>query len=192
MNQFHNLNIGQRIEIHSYKHDGKIHRVWKYGYVVDISEDTLVVVNDKTRVIESSGRVWFTKEPAVCFFFKDKWFNIISMLRSNGIYYYCNIASPFIWDGEAVKYIDYDLDLKVFPNQSMRVLDEREYAMHAKSMHYSKDLDIILHEELEALKDEILDPNMIYNNVNVYNYYQKFLDIRDDYRYEYRKRVNSY
>ena len=58
MNNFKNLKVGQRVEIHSYKHDKSIHRVWKFGYVVEVNEDCLVVVNNKTRVIESSGRVW--------------------------------------------------------------------------------------------------------------------------------------
>lgn len=177
--RFHELKIGQKIEIHSYKHNGKIHRVWKYGCVVDITDECLVVVNNKTRVIESTGRVWFTKEPAVCFFFKNSWYNIISMIRSNGIHFYCNIASPFIWDGDAIKYIDYDLDLKVFPNDSMKVLDENEYATHSKLMHYPKALDHILRAELAQLKDVILDPDAIYSREHVYGYLDKFNHLKD-------------
>lgn len=177
---FKELKIGQKIEIHSYKHNGKIHRVWKYGVIVDVGDDYLVVVNDKTRVIESSGRVWHTKEPAVCFFFKDSWFNIISMIRSNGIHYYCNIATPFIWDGEAIKYIDYDLDLKVFPNHKMKVLDENEYAMHAKTMKYPKELDNILRSELTKLQNVVLDKNNIYSNEKVYRYYEKYCSFTKD------------
>ncbi|WP_423363000.1 DUF402 domain-containing protein [Mycoplasma sp. P36-A1] len=179
MSHLNKLSVGQRIEIHSYKHDEKIHRVWKYGTVVDINKDYLVVVNNKTRVIESSGRVWYTKEPAVCFFFKDHWYNIISMLRTNGIHYYCNIASPFVWDGEAIKYIDYDLDLKVFPNNSMRVLDEKEYAQHAKQMNYSKKLDFILNTELDYLKDDILKKDSVFSREKVYQYYEEFLHLKD-------------
>lgn len=66
------------------------------------------------------------------------------MIRKTGVYYYCNIASPTLYDGEALKYIDYDLDLKVFPDNNYRVLDEEEYKQHAKQMNYSKELDRIL------------------------------------------------
>jgi protein associated with RNAse G/E len=38
------------------------------------------------------------------------------MIRKKGIYYYCNLASPAIMDNGAVKYIDYELDVKVFPD----------------------------------------------------------------------------
>ncbi|MDL2212029.1 DUF402 domain-containing protein [Erysipelotrichaceae bacterium OttesenSCG-928-M19] len=175
MDSFKKLKLGQKVEIHSYKHNGKIHRVWKYGYVVDIKDDCLVVINNKTRVIESSGRCWYTKEPAVCFFFTKKWYNIISMIRDNGIHYYCNIASPFLWDDEAIKYIDYDLDLKVFPNDSMKILDEVEYSNHAKAMHYSKEIDYIVHDQLEKLQNEVLCDDNIYNRENVYRYLEDFL-----------------
>ena len=36
------------------------------------------------------------------------------MIREEGVSYYCNLASPFVLDNEALKYIDYDLDVKVF------------------------------------------------------------------------------
>ena len=35
------------------------------------------------------------------------------MIRDNGISYYCNMASPYYLDKEALKYIDYDLDVKI-------------------------------------------------------------------------------
>ena len=68
---------------------------------------------------------------------KKKWYNVICMIRKTGVYYYCNIASPTLYDGEALKYIDYDLDLKVFPDGNYRVLDEEEYRQHEKQMNYT-------------------------------------------------------
>ena len=41
----------------------------------------IVLVNDRTNVIDGDGRRWKTKEPAVCYFFKNYWFNIICVLR---------------------------------------------------------------------------------------------------------------
>ena len=54
------------------------------------------------------------------FFYKDRWFNIIEQLKDYGIYFYCNIATPYIIDEKVIKYIDYDLDLRVFPNVSFK------------------------------------------------------------------------
>ena len=145
------LEIGKKYQIHSYKHDSKIHRSWDEAILLDIKDDYLIFGNEKTKVTESDGRTWHTKEPAVLYFFKNQWFNIIGQCKKNGIYYYCNIASPYIIEDGTIKYIDYDLDLRVFPDGSFKVLDRGEYKYHKSIMHYSDDLDMILKSELTTL-----------------------------------------
>ena len=106
------LIIGKKYLIHAYKHDGKIHRSWDEAVLLEIHDDYLVFGNERTKVTESDGRTWRTKEPAVLYFFYNSWYNIIGQYKKDGIYYYCNIASPFIVEEGAIKYIDYDLDLR--------------------------------------------------------------------------------
>lgn len=142
---------GEEILIHCYKHDGSVHRCWNKGFVLEETDSHFIVVNNRTLVIESDGRKWHTREPAICYFPKDRWFNVICMIRKNGVHFYCNIASPTLYDGEALKYIDYDLDLKVFPDYKYKILDEEEYKMHKEQMGYSEEIDRILHDELDAL-----------------------------------------
>ena len=66
------LEIGKKYIIHSYKHDSKIHRAWDEAVLLEIHEDYLIFGNEKTKVTESDGRTWHTKEPAVLYFFKNK------------------------------------------------------------------------------------------------------------------------
>ncbi len=139
------------LKIHCYKHNGKIHRIWENAEILDEGKDYLVCGNFKTTVIEHDGRSYKTKEPAIIFFYKNNWFNIIAQFKEYGLFYYCNIASPYVIDEETIKYIDYDLDLRVFPDGGYRVLDKNEYKYHKKIMNYSDDLDIILNKELEKL-----------------------------------------
>ena len=73
--------LDNRTQIISYKHNGVLHRVWQYAYVIRQTSDMIVLVNDHTSVIDGDGRRWKTKEPAVCYFFKNYWFNIICMPR---------------------------------------------------------------------------------------------------------------
>ena len=49
-------------------------------------------------------------------------------------------------DEEALKYIDYDLDIKVYPNGKYHLLDEDEYEQHMNQMNYPHDIDVILEE----------------------------------------------
>ena len=146
-----NFKIGENFTIHCYKHDGMIHRTWDEAVLLATHKDYLVFGNRKSKVSNSDGRVWYTKEPAIIYYYKDKWYNSICQFKSNGIYYYCNIASPTIIEGRVIKYIDYDLDLRVFPDGTYKILDESEYEYHKKIMNYPKEIDIIVKEELKKL-----------------------------------------
>ena len=45
--------------------------------LLEIHDDYLVFGNERTKVTESDGRTWRTKEPAVLYFFHKNWYNII-------------------------------------------------------------------------------------------------------------------
>ena len=142
---------GETIQIHSYKHNGKIHRVWQETMVLKGTRNIVIGANERTVVTESDGRTWLTREPSICYFHAEHWFNIICMLREDGVYYYCNISSPFIYDNQSLKYIDYDLDVKVFPDMTYTILDEDEFEDHKKQMDYPEAIDLILHRNVEKL-----------------------------------------
>ena len=110
--------IGDHLNIHSYKHDSKIHRSWDEATYLAEDEEYMIFGNYKTLVIESDGRTWRTKEPAIMFFSKKNWFNIIGQMKPNGIYYYWNIASPFVIDENTVQVIWKNQDMydKVLSN----------------------------------------------------------------------------
>lgn len=149
------LTKGQSVLIHSYKHNGAIHRTWDQGCVLEVNDDYIVAINNKTLVTEADGRRWYTREPAICVFYKEYWFNIICMIRKNGVYFYCNLASPYLYDGEAIKYIDYDLDIKVFPDLTYKILDEDEYLWHQEKMVYPKEMDLIMDKAVQELTQMI-------------------------------------
>ncbi|MGF2145741.1 nucleoside tri-diphosphate phosphatase [Vagococcus fluvialis] len=146
---------GEFITIQSYKHDGSLHRTWRDTMVLKTSECSIIGMNDHTLVTESDGRRWVTREPAILYFHTKYWFNIIAMIRDKGVSYYCNLASPYVLDEEALKYIDYDLDIKVFPDGEKRLLDVDEYEVHSKQMNYPDEIDFVLKENVKILVDWI-------------------------------------
>ena len=123
--------------------------------ILKTNENSIIGVNDHTLVTESDDRRWVTREPAIVYFHKKFWFNIIAMIREEGVSYYCNLASPFVLDNEALKYIDYDLDVKVFKDAEKKLLDVEEYERHRKQMNYSPEIDHILKENVKILVDWI-------------------------------------
>ena len=168
---------GDFITIQSYKHDGRLHRTWRDTMVLKTTENAVIGVNDHTLVTEADGRRWVTREPAIVYFHKKYWFNIIAMIRYNGISYYCNLASPYVLDQEALKYIDYDLDVKVFADGEKKLLDVDEYEIHKKEMHYSPDIDYILKEHVKILVDWINNGKGPFSQSYVNIWYKRYLEL---------------
>jgi hypothetical protein len=146
-----NIKVGDKLKIFCYKHDGSLEHTSDEAVVLENREDMLICGNGRTKITEKDGRSHLTNEPAVLFFYKDRWFNVIGQLKKNGLYYYCNLASPYIIEDNIIKYIDYDLDLRVFPDGGFRVLDRNEYNYHKKIMKYPEEIDKIIKEELTSL-----------------------------------------
>ena len=173
-----NFKVGDRLTINCYKHNGKIHRSWDEATILEIGEDYLVCANNKAKVTENDGRSYYTNEPAIIFFYKNRWYNIIAQLKSHGLFYYCNIATPYVIDENIIKYIDYDLDLRVFPDGGFRVLDRNEYKYHKKIMHYSDDLDLVLRSELSNLIELKRKDKGPFDKKTIDKYYQIYKEFQ--------------
>ncbi len=165
-----NIKEKEDVIIHCYKHNGMIYKTWDNATVLEINKDFVVLGNNNVLVTKKDGRTWHTKEPAIMFFYHKRWFNIIAQLKKNGIFYYCNIASPFIIDGKVIKYIDYDLDLRVFPDGAFKILDRNEYNYHKKIMNYPKEINYIIKRELTSLIEMKRNSSGPFN-IETINYY---------------------
>lgn len=171
------MEVGQQVTIQSFKHNGSLHRTWSQGTIIELTQDCWVVVTYKTLVVESNMRIWQTREPAITFFYPNKWYNVIAMIRRNGITYYCNVASPSLYDGEAIKNIDYDLDVKKYPDGNIEILDQDEYELHSKLMKYSPDLDKVVHKALDELVEMAQSSSGVFDEALIREYYLKFLSL---------------
>lgn len=162
------LKKGDRLQIQCYKHDGKVHRCWDEAVLLDEKKDYMVFGNERTLVTEAQGNTWRTKEPAIMYFFKDRWYNIIVQLKKDGVTYYCNIASPYIIEDGTIKYIDYDLDLRIFPSGSFKILDRQEYNYHKRKMNYSNELDLAIRSALSELITDYQHKSSMFDlNINL-------------------------
>lgn len=170
--------LGETLKIHGYKHNGKIHKSWDESIVLYEDEEMLVCANNKTEVTESDGRKWRTKEPAILFFYKHEWFNIIGQFKKQGIYCYCNIASPYIISDDVIKYIDYDLDLRVFPDGGFKILDRKEYNQHKKQMKYSDEIDSIVNSELQKLIQMVKEKKVPFDGKTMQHYFDLYNELK--------------
>lgn len=173
-----NICIGDKYQIQCYKHDGNVHRSWDEAIVLDVQKDYIVLANKKTLVTRAEGITWKTKEPAIMYYFKNRWYNVIAQMKKEGFSYYCNIATPYIIEEGTLKYIDYDLDLRIYPSGEYKILDKLEYQYHKKIMNYSKDLDKVIKHALEELIDLYKSGSSVFSSERNYKYYKEYEEIK--------------
>lgn len=165
------------VTVQAYKHDGLLHRQWSPAYLALETDDFWALTSKASLVTECDGRRWMTKEPAVFFLFKKRWMNIIAMMKENGgIVYYVNVASPTILDNGFLKYIDYDLDVKLFPDGAIKTLDEQEFEKHIQFYGYSSELVGVIRKNFKEIQANMIHKEFPFNVPDVLNIFQKFLD----------------
>lgn len=175
---------GEFITIKSYKHDGHLHRTWRDTMVLKTGENSLIGINDRTLVTEDDNRKWLTREPAIVYFHKKYWFNIIAMIRENGVSYYSNLASPYVLDKEALKYIDYDLDIKVAIDGSRHLLDVDEYSEHSQLWNYPPDIQRIIWAHTQMLNQLIIDEKGPFSQGYIDLWFSRYKKLLDDRRHK--------
>ncbi|MCC3160895.1 MAG: DUF402 domain-containing protein [Mollicutes bacterium PWAP] len=162
------LITGKMIKVQAFKQDGTLYRQWNGVRVIESSKEYILLFMYKTKVKELNNQKWIVREPTLWLLPRDdSFYNVLVLLRKTGLYYYVNLASPPIIDEDTIRYIDYDLDIKKYPNRKSKVVDQREYKENSIKMNYSKKLmkvieDTLL-EVLELIKnrDIIFDPEYI-------------------------------
>lgn len=171
------------VEIQGYKHNGSLHRIWDKVFIIEETPSFIIGASFKTKVVEHNFRMWYTKEPALMILFKDKWMNVIAMLKKQGITYYINLASPFIKDKGKIKYIDYDLDYKLYPNGTIKLIDVKEYGYHRKMYGYNEDIDNILKYNIKKIRTMMEDKEFPFQDEIILKYYNEFKELTKNEEY---------
>ncbi len=164
-------------KVQAYKHDGSLHRQWSPAFCVEENDEYWALASTASLVTESDGRKWMTKERAVFILYKKRWMNVIAMFKEGrGICYYVNIATPTIEEGNYLKYIDYDLDIKVYPDGVERTLDENEYARHVLTYGYPADLSRAVEKSVEEVKRMIAEKSFPFIDEAIEAIHAKFFE----------------
>ena len=90
------------------------------------------------------------------------------------------MASPFILEDGAIKYIDYDLDLRVFPDGAFKVLDRGEYKYHKAKMNYPESIDTILKSELSDLIELVRKKEIPFDKKTIEYYYNLYNKVKGE------------
>lgn len=146
------LKIGSFVDVQAYKIDGELYRKWYRAKVLEDNEQHVVLLLNRVRVLESTGKRWFFEPDSLAIFPKDHLFNAVIRFENNATKtLYCNIASSFYIEQQTIKFIDYDIDIKWNYSDRFQVVDWNEFTQNAQYGMYTHELIDAVYRELEWL-----------------------------------------
>lgn len=158
------MKINHKVSIHAYKYDGCLYRTFEFPKIIYIDRKIIVLSLNKSRIISQGKNKKFYhsngNKDSFWIMFKDEWYNLIITFchKKNKVIYYFNIASPFIFEDETIKYIDLDLDVRLIFNKKrqsliIKELDQNEFEKNSTTMFYPHEL---IHQTINA-KNKLID-----------------------------------
>lgn len=143
-----NMGNNRKIAIHAYKFNGWLYRTWEFPTVIEETDEYICVSSKGSKVITADKKksdVFHHSKilvPTIWYFYKKKWFNIIVFVKNKRTEFYVNIASPYVFEEQTLKYIDFDLDFKIVGHELnyIKELDENEFNLHKEKFNYPSNL----------------------------------------------------
>ncbi|MDP3766552.1 MAG: DUF402 domain-containing protein [Dehalococcoidia bacterium] len=129
---------GRRIHVRSTKYDGSPHWEFDSWFVLE-KAPLLVTLNFAGQELQTWNGPWTNPYHTRNHFWTDRWYNVMrcDLPRGGGLdSWYCNVTTPAQYDGESLRYVDLDLDIRVSAGGETEVLDEDEFLENGERMGY--------------------------------------------------------
>ena len=173
------MKINHKVSIHAYKYNGCLYRTFEFPKIIYFDDKIIILSLNKTRIISQGKNKKFYhsngNKDSFWVMFNDEWYNLIITFchKKNKVIYYFNIASPFIFEDEAIKYIDLDLDVRLIFNKKkqsliIKELDQKEFKENSVLMLYPNRL---VNQTINA-KNKLI--NLIKETKFVFKYNENF------------------
>lgn len=132
----------ETVIINSRKYDGKIHRSWQ-AELVEQKDSLLVFVGEFDQEVNHS-HLGVIRRGTISyeFYWLDRWYNVFRFHQPDGELrsFYCNVNLPPKFENGVLDYVDLDIDVLVWKDFSVEILDLDEFAENALIFNYPADL----------------------------------------------------
>jgi protein associated with RNAse G/E len=132
------------VHVRATNYDGSPH--WEHpAFLVKQSDALLITRTASGLEIATERGAWNSPFDTRGHYWPDRWFNVIRLEQpGRGLTgFYCNIATPVQFDGENLRYVDLQLDVRVFVSEaewSYTLLDADEFEAARQRYAYPDDL----------------------------------------------------
>lgn len=145
---------GSRTLLRATKFDGSAH--WIQPFTVLADDGCLLVTKyyAGTPIYTSRGEFRSPYDSTV-YFWRNRWYNVFRLAKPGCslALWYCNVATPAIYDYGQLSYVNLDLDVAVRPDGNIELLDEDEFELHQKLYSYPQDVT----DRAERAAGEVMD-----------------------------------
>lgn len=172
------VNINKFINIQAFKYDGTLYRQWNGVKVILDNEDYLCCLLYKTKVSEKENQKWVVKEPTLWFFSKKFFFNLTIIWRKQGLHYYINLASPLFIENLTIKYIDFDFDVKIYPNKPFQIVDHYDFQKNKEKL-YNKEIVEVIYMNLIEIAKKYQNKESIFDDFYIYNLFDSLILMKE-------------
>jgi protein associated with RNAse G/E len=145
------------VTINSRKFDGTIHRTWKAN-LIEQQKSLLTFVGEFEKEIKHQ-HLGLIRRGTISyeFYWLDGWFNVFRFHEIDGSLrnFYCNLNMPPKFENNILDYVDLDVDVLVWKDFSVEILDMDEFEENSKKFNYSAEIKKKTNESLNKILELI-------------------------------------
>jgi protein associated with RNAse G/E len=150
-----NPKVGDRIQVHACKADGKVYRYWT-AVIEYVSPELVITIGQAgSPMFNAEGGIFHIEHHLRAYYWFGKFYNLIEVFEPGGdlIEVYINIASPPEWTNGTLKFKDHELDVSKYPPKPAEIIDEDEFAEAVMKYNYP----VAFQEQMYAAAREALE-----------------------------------
>ena len=166
------------VDVQAFKYDGTLYRQWNGTKIILDNEDYVGCLLNKTKVIEKDGQKWVIKEPTLWFFSKKNFFNTTINAKEDGLYFYTNLASPFFFEDNTIKFIDFDYDIKIYPTKPFLVVDHIDFSRN-KEKWYDENITNVIYKNIAIISQMFYMKKEIFDENYIWKMFKKMIELKE-------------
>jgi protein associated with RNAse G/E len=147
------------LTVNAYDLGGNLKKSWKCRKL-DSEGSTLILLGEFAEDVQHN-ELGLIRASTLSYeyFFPDRWYNIFRFEEPAGVLrnWYCNITMPPEISDHTIDYVDLDIDVLIWPDHSLKILDVEEYEENARKHDLSEDareqVSLALTDVLAAFRD---------------------------------------
>lgn len=145
------------VVINSRKFDGTIHRSWRAN-LIEQKNNQLVFLGEFENDVEHPYLGLIRRGTlSYEFYWVDGWFNVFRFHEPDGEFrnFYCNINMPPTFEENVLDYVDLDIDILVWKDFSVRILDIEEFEQNSQKFNYPAEIKKLTYQNLNKVLKSI-------------------------------------